>query len=423
MNVLDLNAGAGGFALGMQRAGLPVTWSIDFDPDACATYEKLVGRAPLRIDLREFLRLLQTGIVRSDIDLVIADPPCTPWSRAGSRKGLADERDTLIVTFEIITLLRPKAFLLGNLPGLEDAPNRTHLQKVMAPLYRTYCIDFRVLDAADYGTPQHRSRPFWFGHLPLDPHIRWPSPTHGPREERQLGIAEAGQLVPFVSCREALAGLSQKDLGKPVRLRKRSCNGKQHGSVAEKPARVVGTSNLSDGNVLLLNDKHPISTADQPSRTITAKGDGRGAQGGCVLEWPWERPATTIAADERLAAPGHHSRQHEKAQWPWDRPATTVRARDELAPAGRNGRGTGAVSQSHGAIRLSELAAAILQGFPYGTTFAGRTKKSRWSQIGQALPPQVGEALGAALLRWDDARRAQAMQRSLRELDRPGGLE
>jgi site-specific DNA-cytosine methylase len=324
---------------------------------------------------------------------VIADPPCTPWSRAGSRKGLADERDTLVVSFEIIKLLRPKAFLLGNLPGLEDAPNRTHLQKVMAPLHRTYCIDFRVLDAADYGTPQHRSRPFWFGHLPLDPHIRWPSATHGPREERQLGITEAGQLVPFVSCREALAGLSQKELGKPVRLRKRSCNGKQHGSVAEKPARVVGTSNLSDGNVLLLNDKHPISTADQPSRTITAKGDGRGAQGGCVLEWPWDRPATTVHADPRLFPPGHK--------------------RERGARAAINDR----------AIRLSELAAAILQGFPYGTTFAGRTKKSRWSQIGQALPPQVGEALGAALLRWDDERRAHAMRRSLLEIDRPGGLE
>jgi DNA (cytosine-5)-methyltransferase 1 len=393
MNVLELNAGAGGFALGMERAGLPISWAIDFDEDACASYQKLVGRAPLRIDLREFLRLLQTGIVRSDIDLVIADPPCTPWSRAGSRKGLADERDTLAVSFEIVKLLQPKAFLLGNIPGLEDGPNRGYLHKVMAPLYSAYCIDFRVLDAADYGTPQHRSRPFWFGHRPLDPHIRWPSPTHGPREQRQLGIAEAGQLVPFVSCREALAGLTDKELGKPVALRKRSCNGKQHGSVADKPARVVGTSNLSDGNVLLLNDKHPISTADQPSRTITAKGDGRGAQGGCVLEWPWDRPATTVHADPRLFPSGH-------------KPESGARA---------------AINDR--AIRLSELAAAILQGFPYGTTFAGRTKKSRWSQIGQALPPQVGEALGSALRRWDDESRAHAMRRSLLALDREGGLE
>lgn len=360
MKILELNAGAGGLALGLKRAGLEPTWAVDNDPEACASYARNVGHAPVQLDLRELLRLLTTGICEpAPIDLLIADPPCTPWSRAGARKGLQDDRDTLSVTFELITVLRPKAFLLGNIPGLDDAPNHRQLQRLLQTIADRYCVDYQAIDAAAYGTPQHRRRPFWFGHRPSLPHLRWPKRTHGALD-RQLSIASSEQLAPFVTCRDALGHLSAADLGRPVSLRQRACNGKQHGSVPEKPALVVGTSN-SDDNVLLVHPKHPISTADKPSRTITTKGDGRGAQGGCALEWPWEAPATTL------------------------------RARDELSQKG---------GQSRNAIRLSERAGAILQGFPDDAVFVGRTKRSRWSQIGQALPPQVGEAIGRSLVRW-----------------------
>ncbi len=50
------------------------------------------------------------------------------------------------------------------------------------------------------------------------------------------------------------------------------------------------------------------------------------------------------------------------------------------------------------AVLLSERAAAILQGFPHGWVFAGETKKARWSQIGQAMPPALAEAVARAII-------------------------
>jgi len=60
------------------------------------------------------------------------------------------------------------------------------------------------------------------------------------------------------------------------------------------------------------------------------------------------------------------------------------------------------------AIILSEFAAAILQGFPEGWTFSGKTKKTRWSQIGQAMPPALAEAVARAIVEQDAAARAKA---------------
>lgn len=90
-----------------------------------------------------------------------------------------------------------------------------------------------------------------------------------------------------------------------------------------------------------------------------------------MLEWPWERPATTVTGDARLAPPGHHEKSFLSD------------------------------NRGHGpnAIKLSEKAAAILQGFPDGWRFVGATKKARWAQIGMAMPPPLAEAVGRAILR------------------------
>lgn len=79
--------------------------------------------------------------------------------------------------------------------------------------------------------------------------------------------------------------------------------------------------------------------------------------------------------------------------WPWDRPSTTVCAAiDKIAPAGEH-----AGQFGPNAIVLSEKAAAILQGFPDGWHFAGATKKARWSQLGQAMPPALAEAVARSV--------------------------
>lgn len=386
-------------AEGARRAGLEIAMSFDWSEDACDSYEANHGHRPIQLDVDELLHMARVGWRPEPIDLLIADPPCTPWSRAGKRQGTADKRDMLEATVELVELLRPRAYLIANVPGLDDSPNWPVVQRTIGGLSSAgYCVvDFARLDAADYGVPQHRVRPFWFGHLD-GPCLTWPARTHGAGADL-VALPGIAPLLPYVTCRAALQHLSTEDLGKPIRLRQRDCSTDQHGSVPDKPARTVGTSNLSDGNVLvsgptprrhprhrtsstaapartmtnghalLVHARHPVSKADKPSYVVTTKGDGRGAQGACVV-WPW----------------------------PWDRPSTTVTTRDVVPPPGHHPE-SGSILSQPGAIKLSEKAAAILQGFPETWRFCGRTKAARWDQIGMAMPPGLAEPVFRAIAR------------------------
>jgi DNA-cytosine methyltransferase len=407
---------SGGMAEGFRRAGITFDLAFDWSKDACDSYAKNLGHRPIQMDVHDLVRMVGAlvhghahvpwaGGTLWDVDLLVADPPCTPWSRAGKRQGLADPKDMIGPTFELIRLLRPKAFLIGNVPGLDDDKNWNVMTERLQPFHKLgYCVaDFLRLDAADYGVPQHRVRPFWYGHR-IGRCLRIPPRTHcDPKDLRTCALFD--ELLPWVTCRQALGHLPPAQLGKPVRLRHRSQNGTQIASIPDRPARVVGTSNLSDGNVLapaeaairkkrkrapdevnmsspseedkpsrsirssprgaqalLTNERHPINQPDAPSYTLTSKGDGRGAQGACVMQWPWDRPSTTIQQDERIPPPGHH---------------------DEFS-----------TRSMPNAVRLSEKAAAILQGFPEDWLFAGKTKKARWAQIGMAMPPALAQAVG-----------------------------
>lgn len=405
MIAIELFCCSGGMAEGFRRAGITFDFAFDADPNACSSYEHNLGQRPVQMDVCDLIRLVEQGwFPAAGIDLLVADPPCTPWSRAGKRRGLEDPRDMLRETVQLIQALRPASYLIGNVPGLDDSTNWPIVQSVIGGLTAWgYCVaDFRALDAADYGVPQHRVRPFWFGHR-FGPCIRWPEPTHG-APSRVLPLPGVPALRPHVTVRDALGHLPAEDLGKPIRLRWRECNSKQHGSVQDRPARVVGTSNLSDGNVLLtgphhrpstadrpartltrnthsdgallVNDKHPINRADEPSFTISTKGDGRGAQGACVVAWPWDRPATTVTTTDRIGPPCHHE---------------------------------GSYLSGPQAIKLSERAAMILQGFPDGWHIAGKTKEARWDQIGMAMPPPLAEAVARSIVA-RDARGSEAAE-------------
>ena len=164
--ILELFSCSGGMAEGLRRAGLVVDMAFDFDSDACDSYETNLGHRPVQIDVRDLVRMARAGWSPGPIDLLVADPPCTPWSRAGKRRGTDDERDMIEDTVELVRLLRPRAYLIANVPGLDDGPNWPTVQRTIGSLSRDgYCVaDFVRLDAADFGVPQHRIRPFWYGH-------------------------------------------------------------------------------------------------------------------------------------------------------------------------------------------------------------------------------------------------------------------
>lgn len=438
---LELFCCAGGMAEGFRRAGVHFDVAVDFAPDHCDSYERNIGHRPLCMDARQLLADVLLGENRWTVDLLVADPPCTPWSRAGKRLGTADERDMLEVTCALIAALRPRRYLIGNVPGLDDGTNLAVVQRHIGGLGKLgYCVrDFARLDAADYGVPQHRIRPFWFGHRE-GPCITWPVPTHGdPLSLATLPLPGIEPLRPWVTCREALGHLSPEELGRPCRMRKRDCHGKQLGSVPQRPARVVGTSNLSDGNTLTLNPRHAPNTLDAPAHTVLAKIRGNSGQALQLSEPTSKHPAATphepsptiragggghTGPHVMLAAVSGRKRRPPPTQGPQstrvispDAPSTTVQAREDRVGSGSpvldwpwprpstTGHHDDLYPLDHAdAVILSERAAAILQGFPESWVFCGKTKKARWSQIGQAMPPALAEAVARAVVRREVSR-------------------
>lgn len=394
MTSIELFGCSGGMAEGFRRAGIEFTWVFDWSPEAVASYQANHGHKPVQMDVRDLVRMVRGGWSPGPVDLLVADPPCTPWSRAGKRQGTADERDMLEETAELIALLRPRAYLIGNVPGLDDSTNWPVVQRVLAPLAKIgYCIaDFASLDAADYGVPQHRVRPFWFGHLRA-PCIRWPSPTHGdPQKVSAPTLPGIASLKPWVTCRQALQHLPLEELGRPVRMNRR--DPKHPACDPDAPATTVrsgGNGNAAPHVVLTTADrtrhKRPPSTkgpqwsrvnsVDAPSPTILTDSD-RPSGSMVKLEWPWDRPGTVVHTEPRIAPPGHHGKSFMTD------------------------------NRGHGpnAVVLSERAAALLQGFPDGWHFVGATKKARWAQIGMAMPPGLAEAVARSV---DEQKTAAAM--------------
>ena len=155
MTCLELCAGAGGQALGLERAGFEHVALVEIDKNCCAT---LRANRPhwnvVEDDLREF-----DGTPYRGVDLLAGGLPCPPFSVAGKQLGKADERNLFPEAVRIIGECRPRAVMIENVRGLLDAvfdDYRNHVEAQLEAL--GYRPDWRLFNAADFGVPQLRPR-------------------------------------------------------------------------------------------------------------------------------------------------------------------------------------------------------------------------------------------------------------------------
>lgn len=161
---IELFAGAGGLALGIEKAGFNTLALIEFDKDAADTLkvnrpqwnvicDDIANISPL--DLTDYFHL-QAG----ELDLLSGGAPCQAFSYAGKRLGLEDARGTLFYHYAIfLRKLQPKVFLFENVRGLLTHDNG-HTYKTMVNVFTEsgYTIQRQVLNAWDYGNAQKRER-------------------------------------------------------------------------------------------------------------------------------------------------------------------------------------------------------------------------------------------------------------------------
>lgn len=169
---VEICAGAGGQALGLEMAGFEHLAAVEIDPDACNT---LRANRPewnvVEADLNEWDPSPYKGV-----DLFAGGVPCPPFSVAGKQLGADDERDLFPRALEIIETLEPKAVMLENVKGLLSkrfADYRYEIIKAMGDL--GYVVDWRLINSSDYGVPQLRPRSILVAtHKDLEGCFVWP---------------------------------------------------------------------------------------------------------------------------------------------------------------------------------------------------------------------------------------------------------
>jgi DNA (cytosine-5)-methyltransferase 1 len=152
---LELCAGAGGQALGLEQAGFQHVGLVELDHAACETLRLNRPRwAVFEEDLRSFDAHLFAGV-----DLVAAGVPCPPFSKAGQQLGEDDDRDLFPEALRIVREARPKAVLLENVRGLLDPVFEFYREELELTLERAgYAVSWRLLHASTFGVPQLRPR-------------------------------------------------------------------------------------------------------------------------------------------------------------------------------------------------------------------------------------------------------------------------
>jgi len=157
--MVSLFSGCGGMDLGFKQAGYDIIYANDFDEDAQKIYELNLGK----IDKRDILDIDEKDI--PDCDIICAGFPCQPFSSAGNRKGVEDDRGNLYKEcLRIIEKKHPKVVVLENVRGLmsmKDEDGNKLLDTIIGNLEELgYIVSFKLLNSSDYGVPQNRYRLF-----------------------------------------------------------------------------------------------------------------------------------------------------------------------------------------------------------------------------------------------------------------------
>jgi DNA (cytosine-5)-methyltransferase 1 len=184
--VLDLFAGAGGFCLGLHRAGFRTVAAVDHDPLAVETLEANFGHLGLTALVRDLATfepddlcrdLHQRGVAAS-FDVIVGGPPCQGWSTVGRGKlrqladegrrrtgATADPRNDLYGRFlHFVAAFRPSVALMENVPGMLSHNGHNAARLVRAGFEAIgYRASFALLNASDFGVPQQRERLFFIG--------------------------------------------------------------------------------------------------------------------------------------------------------------------------------------------------------------------------------------------------------------------
>lgn len=178
--LVSLFSGCGGMDLGFYQSDFDIVWANDIDKTAIETYKHNIGDIK-ECDIRE--------IDENDIpncDVLVAGFPCQPFSMAGNRQGIEDDRGNLYKEcLRIVKAKKPLAVVFENVRGILSIKNGDGsllYKTIIDMLEKTepgYNVTYKLLKASDYGVPQQRYRVIFVAfRKDLCINYKFPSPTH-----------------------------------------------------------------------------------------------------------------------------------------------------------------------------------------------------------------------------------------------------
>ena len=345
MNAIDLFAGCGGLSKGFMDAGFEIIVGVDNDQAALNTFQlNHNGAVAMNADLSKQETFDEIKRIAGDrgIDVIIAGPPCQGFSLTGPR-NFDDQRNKLyLAVFEVVKQYNPKAFIIENVPGMATLYQGQIKDEILRRFDALgYNVDCKILCAADYGVPQLRRRLIFMGIRKDLGEPSFPIPTFTPETYR--------------TCKDALSDL-------PSRERE---YGEEVDEYTSEPTSEYQKLMRGDCTVLHNHVASKHSQMVQDTIALVPEGGnykdlpaGWGESRKFHVAWTryhGDKPSNTIDT-------GHRNHFHYK----YNR-VPTVRE------------------------------AARLQSFPDDFVFTGtRTQQNR--QVGNAVPPLLGYALGKAIL-------------------------
>ncbi|MFA5844633.1 MAG: DNA cytosine methyltransferase [Coriobacteriia bacterium] len=175
---VEICAGGGGQAIGLEQAGFRHIALVDNDTFACATLQRNRPKwSVFEEDLRVFLEK-HASAYTGQVDLLAGGVPCPPFSVAGHKRGREDERDMFPVALNLVKELSPRAVMLENVRGLLDGSFEDYRRHIDARFRRMgYKSEWRLLNASEFGVPQLRPRVVCVAlKKDLFPLFSWPEP-------------------------------------------------------------------------------------------------------------------------------------------------------------------------------------------------------------------------------------------------------
>lgn len=204
---IDLFCGAGGLSLGLEQAGFRVVLGVDHEAEALETHRACCGGLSVDWDMSEpaVIERVAELLAELDVTLVAAGPPCQPFSKAGRsmlrhlvaarKREAVDHRSSLWESFlQVVLAARPPAVLMENVPDMALDRDMLVLRTIVDELEQGgYAVEERLVDTWRYGVPQFRQRLVLVG---LRDGLRFEWPTEHPG---QVSVRQAIGDLPAVS--------------------------------------------------------------------------------------------------------------------------------------------------------------------------------------------------------------------------------